>query len=39
VGGQGLFSGKKVVTITGADFCTKNLDDLKNFLALTHPKG
>jgi MerR family transcriptional regulator, light-induced transcriptional regulator len=37
VGGQALFSGEKKISIFGADFCSKNLDDLKNFLTMAIP--
>lgn len=39
LGGQALFNGSKVVKIEGADFCSKNLDELRDFLVLTHQKG
>jgi len=32
VGGQALFGDNRQVTIQGADFCSKNLDELKQFL-------
>ncbi len=32
VGGQGLFSADKVVSIKDADFCSRNLEDLESFL-------
>ena len=37
VGGQGLFVGKNKISIKEADFCTKNLEDLKEFLILHNP--
>lgn len=32
VGGQGLFVNNKIIPIKEADFCSKNLEDLKEFL-------
>jgi methanogenic corrinoid protein MtbC1 len=32
VGGQGLFVNNKMISIKEADFCSKNLEDLKEFL-------
>ena len=39
VGGQALFSDEKGMHIEGADLCTKNLDELKNFLTSTGQIG
>lgn len=37
IGGQGLFSEDKIINIKEADFCSRNLEELKEFLILHNP--
>jgi MerR family transcriptional regulator, light-induced transcriptional regulator len=39
VGGQALFGDNRDITIQGADFCSKNLEELKQFLIRHYPIG